>query len=378
MKFIKDIIGEQRNRQRPTAPTASAPLQLDPAARIETPVVEAPARTASDDRLEAVSALLAAHPAPEEELDQWDAPLDEEEEEEPLAQSPAPRWQVDEAEADRMFAALEEAQTSLPHAEDDEDDEADHARDYRLFTRRRGDDEAPAPEARPARVATGSAIPRRITPGLPEAERPQRRAAVQIDDDLPPPLTDREAYGLTAQTLADTPVDVPAPALGRAAGRGGGRVKTRLLGFNPAAATDPFARERDRAAPPAYAEFPVGWLAVTRGPGRGATFTLHAGVSTIGRGADQAVQLDFGDTAISREQHAAIAYDPEDHSFYVGHGGKANLVRLNNRPVLATEVLKSGDSLRIGETELRFIALCDQSFAWDADQGGDLRHAAAR
>lgn len=376
MKFIKDIIGEQRNRQRPTAPAASAPLQLDPSARIETPVTEATARPVEDDRLEAVSALLAAHAAPEEELDQWDRPL--EEEDAPLAQSPAPRWQVDEAEADRMFAALEEAQARLPHAEADEDDDAADARDYRLFTRRRAEEEAPAPAARPARVSSGSAIPRRITPGLPEAERPQRRASVHIDDDLPPPLTDREAHGVTAHTLSEGPVDVPAPALGRAAGRGGGRVKTRLLGFNPAAATDPFARERDRAGPPAYAEFPVGWLAVTRGPGRGATFTLHAGVSTIGRGADQTVQLDFGDTAISREQHAAIAYDPEDHSFYVGHGGKANLVRLNNRPVLATEVLKSGDSLRIGETELRFIALCDQSFAWDADQGGDLRHAAAR
>lgn len=224
-----------------------------------------------------------------------------------------------------------------------------------------------------AEAAEPAAPPRRISPRPVAAEPPAPRAAAPQEDDLPLPLTDREADGLTAR-----PVDVPAPALGRAAGRGGGRVKTRLLGFNPAAASDPFSPERAQSAQPAYAEFPVGWLAVTRGPGRGATFTLHSGVSTIGRGADQTVQLDFGDTAISRAQHAAIAYDPEDHSFYVGHGGKANLVRLNNRPVLATEPLKTGDSLRIGETELRFIALCDQSFAWDEDQGGDLRHAAAR
>ena len=81
------------------------------------------------------------------------------------------------------------------------------------------------------------------------------------------------------------------------------------------------------------------------------------------------------DTSISRQNHAAIAYDNEQKSFFLGHGGKANLVRLNGRPVLSTEELQSEDTVRIGETTLRFIAMCGDSFSWDQDQEGEARNA---
>jgi pSer/pThr/pTyr-binding forkhead associated (FHA) protein len=84
----------------------------------------------------------------------------------------------------------------------------------------------------------------------------------------------------------------------------------------------------------------------------------------IGRNDDQAIQLDFGDAGISRSSHAVIAYDPEDRKSYLGHGGKANLVRLNGSPVLATVPLSSGDEIRISETTMRFVAFCDESFDW--------------
>ena len=174
-------------------------------------------------------------------------------------------------------------------------------------------------------------------------------------------------------------MDVPAPAIGRATRRAG-RVKTRLLGFNgPQAQTaDPFAgtsapaTERTNAT---HTEFPVGWLVVVKGPGRGAAFTLFAGVAQIGRDQEQTVPLDFGDNSISRENHAAIAYDGEQRKFYLGHGGKANLVRRNDRPVLSTEELNSGDLIRIGETTLRFVALCGEGFDWTGQREGGMQHA---
>lgn len=159
---------------------------------------------------------------------------------------------------------------------------------------------------------------------------------------------------------------------------GANRVKTRVLGFsdNEDATPDIFAQSRSASAP-AETKFPVGWLVVVSGPGRGASFALPNGASKIGRGEDQTVRLDFGDTCISRDSHAAVAYDGESRSFFIGHGGKSNLVRLNGMPVLSTEPLVDGDLIRIGETTLRLVALCGSEFAWeDEDDEADASYAA--
>ncbi|MGC9419080.1 MAG: FHA domain-containing protein, partial [Rhodovulum sp.] len=164
--------------------------------------------------------------------------------------------------------------------------------------------------------------------------------------------------------------EVPPPAAGRSAARAG-RAKTRLLGFGqPAdAAADPFARDEPPApAEPSRPDFPVGWLVVVEGPGRGAHFTLFNGVSQIGRGADQTVRLDFGDTSISRSGHALLAYDDEQGKFFLGSGGKVNIVRLNGQPLLSTEELANDDTIRIGETTLRFVAFCGPDFTWSPDR----------
>jgi hypothetical protein len=157
---------------------------------------------------------------------------------------------------------------------------------------------------------------------------------------------------------------VPAPAAGRA-GRRAGRVKTRLLGFNRSdAASDPFGATPEATATPQREKFPVGWLVIVEGPGVGHSFSIFTGASMIGRGEDQVIRLDFGDNSISRQNHAAIAYDEEQNKFYIGHGGKSNIIRRNARPVLSTEELNHADLLRIGETTLRFVALCGSDFQW--------------
>ena len=151
---------------------------------------------------------------------------------------------------------------------------------------------------------------------------------------------------------------------------GTARAKTRVLGFRPPEADDdPFGGAHAPAANRGP-DYPVGWLVVTAGSGRGASFGLTAGVATLGRGEDQTVRLDFGDTAISRSAHASIAYDAESGRFFLGAGAKSNLVRRNGRPVLATEEIASGDAIRLGETTLRFVALCGDGFAWDDEPPG--------
>ena len=167
-----------------------------------------------------------------------------------------------------------------------------------------------------------------------------------------------------AVSEADGYVNVAAAVSGRA-GRSAGRVKTRLLGFQTQedAQEDVFEAAKT-ASETNKSEFPVGWIIVISGPGRGSCFTMFTGVSQIGRGEDQAVRLDFGDTSISRNNHAAVAYDDEQGKFFLGHGGKSNLVRLNGKPVLSTEELADGDMVRIGETALKFVALCGEDFTW--------------
>lgn len=152
-----------------------------------------------------------------------------------------------------------------------------------------------------------------------------------------------------------------------------GRVRTRLLGFHRDAddKADPLQRATGSTASRQEEVFPVGWLVVVDGPGKGQSFTIFSGASMIGRGEDQVIRLDFGDTSISRHNHAAIAYDEEVNKFYIGHGGKSNIIRRNARPVLSTEELNHADLLRIGETTLRFVALCGADFHWGASGGTD-------
>lgn len=146
----------------------------------------------------------------------------------------------------------------------------------------------------------------------------------------------------------------------------------------PAAPVAPASRQMasprpqaPRAAAPAKdgAALPAGFLIVTNGPGRGAHFALQEGVSHIGRGPDEDVSLNFGDTAISRSCHATVAYDTETRAFFVGPGVKKYMLRLNGRPVLTTEQIFSHDVLRLGDTSLTFLALCGDAFEWTSSEG---------
>lgn len=150
------------------------------------------------------------------------------------------------------------------------------------------------------------------------------------------------------------------------------RTKTRLIGFDTSQGdvVDLFDGS-NATAPRLRSKFPVGWAIVVDGPGRGECFSLESGMNQIGRGEDQAVQLDFGDNSISRTNHAAIVYDPESHTFTAGHGGKSNIVRLNNEPLISNAPLNDDDMLRLGETTIMFKSLCGTEFNWVDTSGGE-------
>ncbi|OBY24183.1 FHA domain-containing protein [Leisingera sp. JC1] len=379
MKFIKDIIGEKRERVRAEAAATPAAEPVQPPARdpfdslAQQQEAEPSAPPLSLDR------GFQLDPEPEAAEDGYILPEDFLEEDEPEGQdsaetcldsldslgSEAPeedaiaaffaREQTQEtaAEPEPVAAAPEYAEAEDLFAAEDAEPEVFAAEDYA------DEEDEDAPEVLAQEPDFGRLQQPEAAAEQPGSYRVFHRkpaAAAQMEpeaDVQPEPQPDHQA-GLRDDLRSDP---WPEPV--------------RQAEAQPAPAAQ-------MAAPPGYTQFPVGWLAVVQGPGRGAAFTLFSGVTVIGRGEDQTVRLDFGDNSISRDNHAAIAYDAEQKAFYIGHGGKANLVRRNGRPVLSTEELAAGDEIRIGETTLRFVPLCGASFGWDQPQQDESAHAAFR
>lgn len=158
---------------------------------------------------------------------------------------------------------------------------------------------------------------------------------------------------------------------------GDGGAKTRLLAkeldvsgvtrlVSPPQASD--ADKSEKAQPEIQQIAPlVGWLVVVDGPGRGTGIPFGAGMNAIGRGADNAVVLDFGDEEIAESPHAYIVYDEENRSFHITHAGQNSVVRLDDQPLLEAKHMDNGAQVRIGQTTLRFSAFCGPDFDWSND-----------
>ena len=136
---------------------------------------------------------------------------------------------------------------------------------------------------------------------------------------------------------------------------------TRVVG--PVRRTTQQPAGEPQAANP-MADPPVGWLVVVRGPGKGHVLPLGIGLNVIGRAPDMRVCIDFGDSNISRSNHARIVYEPRERRFLLLHGDGTNLTYLNNQLVIDAVDLASGSEVQIGNTTLRFQALCGKDFDW--------------
>lgn len=110
----------------------------------------------------------------------------------------------------------------------------------------------------------------------------------------------------------------------------------------------------------------VGWLVCVEGSLRGTDWRIHAGYNYIGREVgDIHIQ---GDSQISREKHAMVAYYNKNRTYYVGPAEGRNIIELNGEPVFNATKLSSYDIITVGVTKLMFIPLCDDQFAWDQEK----------
>lgn len=229
--------------------------------------------------------------------------------------------------------------------------------------------QAPAPSGEPDVTRESRPMSRPNFPPIPpetSTAAPAPRAKIwEMDAGKPAPSTAKDARPVVKMPEQRAPQPEPISGPKPVAPAAPQRTKTRLLGFGGQNAFQDVFSSDTAPVSAGHTMFPIGWLVIMDGPGRGASFTLAAGLSSIGRDTDQTVSIDFGDSSISRQQHAAIAYDEEENITFIGHGGKSNIVRLNDKPLLTTEELNDGDRVKIGETEMKFFALCDADFQWN-------------
>ena len=134
---------------------------------------------------------------------------------------------------------------------------------------------------------------------------------------------------------------------------------------------DAARREEDARADNTMEDPVVGWLVVIDGPGKGRALNLGYGVNSLGRGATDRVNLNFGDSRISQSSHATVTYDPRGRRFYLQHGSGKNLTYLNDEPVLAPTELPASSHISVGDTTLRFVPLCGESFDWQDTEANE-------
>jgi hypothetical protein len=108
-----------------------------------------------------------------------------------------------------------------------------------------------------------------------------------------------------------------------------------------------------------------GWLVCIEGKKRGKDFRIHGERNFIGRAKSNDISLDFDDK-VSAVAHAILNYDNEENIFYIQPGeNQKNNIRLNGKLLLVPSQLKNKDIIKLGETQLMFIALCDDGFRWE-------------
>lgn len=109
----------------------------------------------------------------------------------------------------------------------------------------------------------------------------------------------------------------------------------------------------------------TGWLVCTAGSGRGRDFRLHSGRNFVGRGTDMDVVLE-DDNTVSKEKHCSVTYEPKGNAFYLASEG-GNTVLLNGEAITHAMMLKRGDKIQLGETELTFVPFCEEGRKWAED-----------
>lgn len=107
----------------------------------------------------------------------------------------------------------------------------------------------------------------------------------------------------------------------------------------------------------------VGWLVCIEGPDKGKDFRIWAKNNTIGRSEKMDICIK-GDTTISRENHARIAYDSKHNNFHLIPAESTNNIYLNDEPIYIPTKLGEYDLIEFGDSRFLFVPFCNDKFTW--------------
>lgn len=112
----------------------------------------------------------------------------------------------------------------------------------------------------------------------------------------------------------------------------------------------------------------TGWLVAISGPNKGQDYRIKPEKNFIGRSGKMDIQI-HSDESVSRENHAAISYNPKSNSFSLYPGESKGLVYLSDEELLTPKSLKAFDVIEVGQTRLIFVPFCGEKFQWTEEQG---------
>jgi len=306
MKFIREIIAEKTNmassHSNPEAeiaempaPPESEPLELDPVHRVASGGMslnradqfmyrdqgdtEEPTPDDEPDALDDDQNGMVSMDGPKVSLEEPEAEFQEPPEDEELSELFADIW--DEQEEPTVIPQEEERFAAIPETPEP----ASNAKALMRTMYPENDaypdmqDSLDDSEATVEQVEIVEPVEEEIPANSPYLGIRRRQAASQTEPEATPePAIASEPAPTSEDTMpeiAPEPIAVPAPAAGRGR-RQAGRVKTRLLGFGNEhnRDSDLFAKGGN-AEPAIQTMYPVGWMVVISGPGRGTAFSLQ-------------------------------------------------------------------------------------------------------
>lgn len=107
----------------------------------------------------------------------------------------------------------------------------------------------------------------------------------------------------------------------------------------------------------------TGWLVCIEGAEKGKDYRIAAKINSIGRSESMDICIK-GDSGISRENHARLAYDGKHNNFHLIPAESVNGIYINDEPVYVPTRLEKGDVIELGESKFKFVPFCDDAFCW--------------